>query len=115
MNCYFRSECLRERNSFFCAPHCHHLLEGRKEGRGGGQRAVDLVCLQSKEGKQVDEEVEEEGRLRLLSLSLARPHSLRALAVECSAGDRAVRVRWLLSLIRVAHSQSSVLRRELEA
>lgn len=33
--------------------------------------------------------------------------SLRALTVECSAGDRAVRVRWLLSLIRPAHSRSS--------
>lgn len=33
--------------------------------------------------------------------------SLRALSVECSGSDRAVRVRWLLSLIRPAHSRSS--------
>lgn len=53
--------------------------------------------------------------LSLFSLPLTRPLSLRALAVECSAGDRAVRVRWLLSLIRAAHGRSSALRRELEA
>ncbi|XP_030014700.1 uncharacterized protein LOC115436104 isoform X2 [Sphaeramia orbicularis] len=46
----------------------------------------------------------ERGSSPLLSSPLL---SLRALTVECSAGDRAVRVRWLLSLIRPAHSRSS--------
>lgn len=37
----------------------------------------------------------------------SRRSPLRALSVECSGSDRAVRVRWLLSLIRPAHSRSS--------
>lgn len=52
---------------------------------------------------RVDEEVEdvEEGERG------SSPLPLRALTVVHSAGDRAVRVRWLLSLIRPAHSRSS--------
>lgn len=67
-----------------------HLLEGRKGGRGekGGQRAVALVCLQSEEG-QVDEEaegeeVEEEGRLRLFSLSFFPPSHSPSLSKSIS-------------------------------
>lgn len=50
-----------------------------------------------------EEEEREEGRGGSEALLL----SLRALTVECSGGDRAVRVRWPLSLIRPAHSRSS--------
>lgn len=51
----------------------------------------------------MDEEEKEQGEETGLFSSL----SLRALSVECSGSDRAVRVRWLLSLIRPAHSRSS--------
>lgn len=51
----------------------------------------------------MDEEEKEQGEGTGLFSSL----SLRALSVECSGSDRAVRVRWLLSLIRPAHSRSS--------
>lgn len=84
---------------------CNHQPRVRG-GEEGGDGTSSLPSTRAGKRSQVGEEEEEEGEegLRLFSsLSL----SIRALTVECSGGDRAVRVRWPVSLIRPAHSRSS--------
>lgn len=68
----------------------------------GAELSPSAFQESGRERSRVDEEVEEleEGEWG------SSPVALRALTVVRSAGDRAVRVRWLLSLIRPAHSRS---------
>lgn len=63
--------------------------------------------MRERREKRLDEEEEDEEKEEEGGRGIGSSLSLRALTVECSAGDRAVRVRWLLSLIRPAHSRSS--------